>query len=175
MIGPLVLIAETTTERCTTFLVLNQIKLFPEQISLSNLRNEVANCYFCLLSNVTSFDFIRNHKKYNARGRIPWVISCHCYFRGSPRGFGEQGNIGKISREQGNLSLFLGNRGTKLYILEDESMVSKFIKRGTNKENVWDHGNIGQFRKGTRHDAKEMINTAGKKNPGFSVQRHMEQ
>ena len=29
-------------------------------------------------------------------------------------------------------------------------MVSKFIKRGTNKENVWEHGNIGQFWKGTR-------------------------
>ena len=29
-------------------------------------------------------------------------------------------------------------------------MVSKFIKRGTNKENVWEHGNIGQFCKGTR-------------------------
>ena len=31
-------------------------------------------------------------------------------------------------------------------------MVSKFItcKRGANKENVWEHGNIGQFWKGTR-------------------------
>ena len=29
-------------------------------------------------------------------------------------------------------------------------MVSKFIKRGTNKENVWKRGNIGQFWKGTR-------------------------
>ena len=29
-------------------------------------------------------------------------------------------------------------------------MVSKFIKRGTNKENVWEHGNIGQFWKGSR-------------------------
>ena len=29
-------------------------------------------------------------------------------------------------------------------------MVSKFIKRGTNKENVWEHGNIGQFWEGTR-------------------------
>ena len=30
-------------------------------------------------------------------------------------------------------------------------MVSKFItcKRGANKENVWEHGNIGQFWKGT--------------------------
>ena len=29
-------------------------------------------------------------------------------------------------------------------------MVSKFIKRGTNKKKVWEHGNIGQFCKGTR-------------------------
>ena len=29
-------------------------------------------------------------------------------------------------------------------------MVSKFIKRGTNKDNVWEHGNMGQFWKGTR-------------------------
>ena len=29
-------------------------------------------------------------------------------------------------------------------------MVSKFIKRGTNRENVWEHENIGQFWKGTR-------------------------
>ena len=31
-------------------------------------------------------------------------------------------------------------------------MVSKFTtrKRGANKENVWEHGNIGQFWKGTR-------------------------
>ena len=29
-------------------------------------------------------------------------------------------------------------------------MVSKSIKRGTSKENVWEHGNIGQFWKGAR-------------------------
>ena len=29
-------------------------------------------------------------------------------------------------------------------------MVSKYIKRGTNEENVWEHGNVGQFWKGTR-------------------------
>ena len=29
-------------------------------------------------------------------------------------------------------------------------MVSKFIKRGTNKENVWEHGSVGQLWKGTR-------------------------
>ena len=28
--------------------------------------------------------------------------------------------------------------------------MSKFIKRGTNKENVWEHGNIEQLWKGTR-------------------------
>ena len=48
------------------------------------------------------------------------------------------------------MSLFLGNRGTKLYKLEDRNMVSKFIKRGTNKENVWENGNIGKFWGGTR-------------------------
>ena len=46
--------------------------------------------------------------------------------------------------------LFLGNRGTRLYKLEDENMVNTFIKRGTNKENVWEYGSIGQFWKGTR-------------------------
>ena len=42
------------------------------------------------------------------------------------QGFGEQRNI-----------------GTKLYKLEDENMVGRFIKRGTNKENVREQGNIG--------------------------------
>ena len=58
--------------------------------------------------------------------------------------------MAKYQREQGNMSLFIGNRGTKLYKLEDENMVSKFIRRGTNKENVWEDGNMGQFWKGTR-------------------------
>lgn len=46
------------------------------------------------------------------------------------------------------MSLFYGNRGTKLNKLEDENMANKFIKKG--KENVWGHGKIGQFWKGTR-------------------------
>ena len=29
-------------------------------------------------------------------------------------------------------------------------MVSGFDKRGTNYENVWEHGNIGQYWKGTK-------------------------
>ena len=43
-----------------------------------------------------------------------------------------------------------GNRGTRLDKLVDENMVNKFITKGTNKENVWEHGNIEQFWKGTR-------------------------
>ena len=58
--------------------------------------------------------------------------------------------MAKYRREQGNMSVFLGNRGTKLYKLKDEKIASKFIKRGTNKKNVWEHGNIGQFWKGTK-------------------------
>ena len=56
----------------------------------------------------------------------------------------------KCRRENENMSLLLENRGTKLYKLEDLNMVSKFIKRGTNKENVWEDGNIEQFWKRTR-------------------------
>ena len=37
------------------------------------------------------------------------------------------------------MSLSFGNRDIKLYTLEDGNMVSKFIKRGTNKEDVWEH------------------------------------
>ena len=48
------------------------------------------------------------------------------------------------------MSVFLGNKGTKPYKLEDKNIASKFIKRGTNKENVWEYENIGQFWKGTR-------------------------
>jgi len=46
--------------------------------------------------------------------------------------------------------LFLGNRGTRLYKLEDENMVNTFIKRGTNKENVWEYRTILEGKKATR-------------------------
>ena len=69
---------------------------------------------------------------------------------GLPGVLGNKRTLAKYRREQGNMSLFLGNRGTKLYKLEDENIASKLIKRGTNKENVWEHGKIGQFWKGTR-------------------------
>ena len=46
-----------------------------------------------------------------------------------------------------------GFSGTKeLYKLENEKTVSKFIKRGITKEIEWEHGNMGQFWKGTRTD-----------------------
>ena len=68
---------------------------------------------------------------------------------GFPSGLGEQGNIAKISKGTENMSPFFGNRGTKLHKLEDKNIVSKLIRRGTNYENVWEHGNIGQFWKRT--------------------------
>ena len=55
------------------------------------------------------------------------------------------------------MSLFFGNRGTKLYKLDEENIVSKFIKRGTNTENVRERGNIGQFWKGTRNPPWETL------------------
>ena len=54
------------------------------------------------------------------------------------------------------MSVFLGKRGTKLYKLEDENIASKFIKRAKNKENVWEHGNIGQFWKGTKEQGPSL-------------------
>ena len=35
--------------------------------------------------------------------------------------------------------LILGNKGTKPYKSEEKNIVSKFMKRGVNKENVWEH------------------------------------
>ena len=72
------------------------------------------------------------------------------YSGGLPGVLGNKGKLAKYPREQGNMSLFFGNRKTKLYKLEEENIVSKFIKRGTNTENVRERGNIGQFWKGTR-------------------------
>ena len=43
---------------------------------------------------------------------------------------------------EGNMSIFFREKGNKL---DDEKMVSKFIERGTNKENVWEYGNTGNF------------------------------
>ena len=71
-------------------------------------------------------------------------------YEGLPGVFGNKGTLAKHPREQGNMSLFLGNRGTKIYKLEDENIVSKFITSRTNTENVREHGIIGKFWKGTR-------------------------
>ena len=45
--------------------------------------------------------------------------------------------LAKYQRQQGNMSLPLGNRGIKLHSFQDEKIVSKFTKRETNKESVW--------------------------------------
>ena len=64
--------------------------------------------------------------------------------------------MAKYPREKGNMSLFLGNRETKPYKLEEENIVSKFMKRGTNTENVQELGKIGQFWKGTREQGPHL-------------------
>ena len=46
------------------------------------------------------------------------------------------------------MNLFLGSGETKLYKLEGENIVIKFMKSGANKESVWEHRNIRQFWKG---------------------------
>ena len=48
------------------------------------------------------------------------------------QGFAGTRDHAKQRLEQRNMSLFLGKRETKLYELEDENMISKFIERGTN-------------------------------------------
>lgn len=61
---------------------------------------------------------------------------------GLPRVLENKGTLAKYRRVQGNMSLFVGNRGTNP---EDENIVSKLIKRRTNKEYMLEHGNIGQL------------------------------
>ena len=75
---------------------------------------------------------------------------------GLPGVWGNKGTLRKYRREQGNMNLFLGSRETKLYKLEGENILIKFIKRGTNKENVWEHGNIRQFWKGKGEQAENL-------------------
>lgn len=70
--------------------------------------------------------------------------------RGSPKRFGEQENIAKISKGTREYETIFREQGNKLHKLDDENMVSKLIKRGKNRENVWERWNIGQFWKGTR-------------------------
>ena len=65
--------------------------------------------------------------------------------KGLPGVWGNKETLAKYRREQGNMNPFIGSRGTKLYKLEDENKVSKFIRRRPNTENVWENGNIGQF------------------------------
>ena len=47
---------------------------------------------------------------------------------GLPGVLGNKGTLAKYRREQGKMSVFLGNRGIKLYKLEDENIASNFLK-----------------------------------------------
>lgn len=55
--------------------------------------------------------------------------------------FGNKVTFAKYGIEQGNMSLFLGNGGTKLYKLGEENVGNKFIKRGTKRRKTC--GNMG--------------------------------
>ena len=101
-------------------------------------------------------DFIVVHRS-STKSQPRYILNNFVEFRkfqpnieGLPGVLGKKGTLAKYPREQENMSLILGNTGTKLYKLEEENIVSKFINRGTNTENVGEHGNIGQFWKGTR-------------------------
>ena len=51
------------------------------------------------------------------------VAPYHAFRRVSQAGLGEQGNIGKISKGTREHEPILGNRGTKLYKLEDKNIL----------------------------------------------------
>ena len=91
---------------------------------------------------LTLSGFIFMKKAWQGQYQVSWG--------GLPGVLADKGTLVKYRKERGNMILFLGNRGTRLYKLEDENMVNTFIKRGSNKENVWEYGSIGQFWKGTR-------------------------
>lgn len=65
--------------------------------------------------------------------------------RGSPRGFGEQGKIGKILN---------GTREHKPIIMEQGEQNCTNL-RGTNREKVCEHGKVGQL--GTRTPPWEIL------------------
>lgn len=48
-----------------------------------------------------------------------------------------KGALAKYRRVQGNMNLYSGSRGTKLYKLEDENIVSKFING--KRLGTWEH------------------------------------
>ena len=60
---------------------------------------------------------------------------------GLPGVLGNKGTLAKYRREQGNISQFLGT-GNKI----------RKITVRKHSERVWEHGNIGQFWKGTREE-----------------------
>ena len=68
--------------------------------------------------------------------------------RGSPRGFEEQGNIGQIKKGTSKHEpiFWLEQENKTLSKLEDENIVSKFIKRGTSEHGAILEGNWDPLR-----------------------------
>ena len=75
----------------------------------------------------------RNVSENRVRTALPDIIE------GLPGVLGNKGTLAKYRREQGNISQFLrtGNNIRKITVRK-------------HSERVWEHGNIGQFWKGTR-------------------------
>ena len=67
------------------------------------------------------------------------ALSKKIAYEGLPGVLGNKGTLAKYRREQGNISQFLGT-GNKI----SKNFSTKTFER------VWEHGNIGQFWKGTR-------------------------
>ena len=140
-----VLIKETFV--LESFIITNDfIRHFHPNVTLFKWRDIIINLHSMITFPIIFERFFHGSPEFSSlrAGRSNIIIE------GLPGILGNKGTLAKYRRKQGNMSVFLGNRGTKLYKLEDENIASKFIKRGTNKENVWEHGNIGQFWKGTR-------------------------
>ena len=115
---------------------------------------------FCLVVYKNKFSRVKENPKKkvwietkgNERSEIKgeklgwsWVVKsldseCLGEEGGSPRGFGKQGNIGKISKGTREHEPIFGNREQNFKKLQYENIF----------ERVWEHWNIGQFWKGTR-------------------------
>ena len=67
---------------------------------------------------------------------------------GSPRGFVEEGNIGKISKRTKEQQPIFREQGNKNLQIRERKHCKQI--RGTNEGNVREHGNKGQFWKGDK-------------------------
>lgn len=108
----------------------------PATLTFSGKRGILSSSRFFIYSSI-SFRFgislshrVRNYYsgKYHTRLVYHWAWGEPNWSEGLPLVWGNNGTLAKYRREQGNVSLFLGDRETELYKLEKENMVCKFIK-----------------------------------------------